>query len=332
MSVLVRTRTPAAGRALTVAAATLLLLVTLFASGALAHGSATDPASRHYSCWERWGDDFQNADMESEDPMCWQAIQADPNVIWNWNGLYRENVAGNHEGTLPEGQLCSGGETDPRYAALDVPGPWTTTALDNDFTLTYNDAANHGADYYRVYVTEQGFDPTTDELGWGDLELVTETDVIAPGEGTPSPNGGTDVEIDVSAPGRTGHHIVYTIWQASHFDQTFYACSDVTFPGGDSSAPVAEEPEVPAEDLPEAEVPDAEEPDAEEPDAEEPEAPAEEAPESSDAEEPAGEEPEPETPEVEAPTEEEPGGGFDFDALLEQLLSMLTLLMSMLGV
>lgn len=129
----------------------------------------------------------QNADMKSEDPMCWQAIQADPNVIWNWNGPYRENVAGNHEGTLPDGQLCSGGETDPRYAALDVPGPWTTTALDNDFTLTYNDAANHGADYYRVYVTKQGFDPTTDELGWGDLELVTETDVIAPGAGTPSP-------------------------------------------------------------------------------------------------------------------------------------------------
>lgn len=37
-------------------------------------------------------------------------------------------------------------------------------------------------------------------------------------------------------------------------------------------------------------------------------------------------------PGVEAQAEEEPGGGLDFDALLEQLLSILTLLMSMLGV
>ena len=309
MSVPARTRTPLTGRALTIASATLLLLVTLFASGAFAHGSATDPASRHYSCWARWGSDFQNPDMETEDPMCWQAIQADPNVIWNWNGLYRENVAGDHEGTLPDGQLCSGGETDPRYASLDVPGAWTTTALDNDFTMTYNDAANHGADYYRVYVTEQGFDPTTDELGWDDLELVTETGVFPPGEGTPSPNGGTDVEIDVSAPGRTGHHIVFTVWQASHFDQTFYSCSDVLFPGGDGSAPVAEEPDTPVEEISEVEAPDVQDPASEAPEAEEPEA----------------EEPEAETPEG-------PSGGFDFDALLDQLLSVLALLMNLFGI
>jgi chitin-binding protein len=224
---------PRSVRLFVVVSAALVLLATLLADVALGHGTTISPASRHYGCWERWGSDFQNPEMAELDPMCWQAWQANTNAMWNWNGLYREQVAGNHEGVIPDGELCSAGHTsDGRYAAMDVPGSWTAAEIGNTFTLTVYDAANHGADYYRVYVTEQGFDPLTDELGWGDLELVAETGVIAPGEGTPNPSGGTNVDIDVSAPGRAGRHIVYMIWQASHLDQSFYACSDVIFPGG----------------------------------------------------------------------------------------------------
>ncbi|WP_338146299.1 lytic polysaccharide monooxygenase auxiliary activity family 9 protein [Streptomyces boncukensis] len=203
----------------------------VLAPGAAGHGTAVSPPSRNYDCWQRWGDDFQNPEMATEDPMCWQAWQADPNAMWNWNGLYREGDAGDHEGAVPDGQLCSAGHTSAgRYDALDVPGDWHTTEVGTDFTFVNNDQANHGADYYRVYVTKQGFDPAADELGWGDLELVAETGKIAPGEGEPAETG-VDVEIDVSAPGRTGHHIVFMIWQASHLDQTFYSCSDVSFSG-----------------------------------------------------------------------------------------------------
>ncbi|THV42642.1 lytic polysaccharide monooxygenase auxiliary activity family 9 protein [Glycomyces buryatensis] len=202
----------------------------LFVQPASGHGTAIGPSSRQYSCWERWGDDFQNPAMETEDPMCWAAWQNDPNAMWNWNGLYREQVGGDHEGTIPDDQLCSGGQTGgTRYAPLDDPGAWTTTQVEEDFTFTNWDQANHGADYYRIYVTTEGYDAAGDALDWGDLELVAETDVIAPGEGEAAEGGGTLVDIDVSAPGRTGHHVVYMIWQASHFDQTFYSCSDVMF-------------------------------------------------------------------------------------------------------
>ncbi|WP_396449038.1 lytic polysaccharide monooxygenase [Actinomadura sp.] len=34
---------------------------------------------------------------------------------------------------------------------------------------------------------------------------------------------------NVTAPGRTGRHVVFTIWQASHMDQAYYICSDVNF-------------------------------------------------------------------------------------------------------
>jgi predicted carbohydrate-binding protein with CBM5 and CBM33 domain len=232
MSTFVLSRRRSVTRAAVIVSAALLLLTTVMVGTSAGHGSAIDPPSRHYGCWERWGSDFQNPEMANLDPMCWQAWQADVNAMWNWNGLYREGVGGDHQGAIPDGTLCSGGLTgDGRYAAMDEPGPWTAAQVDNNFTLRIQDQATHGADYYRVYVTEQGFDPLTDELGWGDLELVTDTGVIPPGVGEPA-DPGVIVSIDVNAPGRTGRHIVYTIWQASHFDQSFYMCSDVIFPGG----------------------------------------------------------------------------------------------------
>ncbi|MEE1941374.1 lytic polysaccharide monooxygenase auxiliary activity family 9 protein [Streptomyces sp. TRM 70361] len=207
-------------RILALLSAVLVGLVP-WAEPAAAHGSVIDPASRNYGCWLRWGSDFQNPAMQREDPMCWQAWQDDTNAMWNWNGLYRENVGGDHQAFIPDGQLCSAGLTgDGRYRSMDNPGPWRTTDVGEDFTVHLRDQALHGADYLRVYVTRQGFDPTTRRLGWGDLELLETTGRYAPA---------SDILVDVSAPGRTGHHIVYTIWKASHADQVYYICSDVNF-------------------------------------------------------------------------------------------------------
>jgi chitin-binding protein len=239
----------------------IVLIAALFAAGTAAvlfvqpassHGTAIGPSSRHYSCWERWGSDFQNPDMAQEDPMCWAAWQNDPNAMWNWNGLYREQVGGDHQGAIPDNQLCSGGRTGgTRYAPLDDPGAWKTTKVNSNFTFTNWDQANHGADYYRIYVTKQGYDAQTDALDWADLELVEETPKILPGEGRPpASGGGTLVDIDVSAPGRTGHHIVYMIWQASHFDQSFYSCSDVWFGEGQPTDPPTEPTDDPTSDDP----------------------------------------------------------------------------------
>ncbi len=159
--------------------------------------------------------------MATKDPMCWQAWQADPNAMWNWNGLYRENVGGNHQAAIPDGTLCSGGRTQsPRYNALDTVGAWQAATKSRQFTLTVTDQAHHGADYLRVYITKQGFDPTRQALGWGNLELVTTTGRYAPAGTYATP---------VNAGSRTGRHVVYVIWQASHLDQSYYLCSDVIF-------------------------------------------------------------------------------------------------------
>ncbi|MFF2138499.1 lytic polysaccharide monooxygenase [Streptomyces sp. NPDC058193] len=207
-------------RLLGVLVATLLDLLP-WAGTAHAHGSVVDPASRNYGCWLRWGDDFQNPAMEQEDPMCWQAWQADPNAMWNWNGLYRNGSGGDFPAAVPDGQLCSGGRTEGgRYDALDAVGGWRTTDVTADFTVKLYDQASHGADYFQVYVTREGFDPATEPLTWSDLQLVAETGSYAPSQ---------NYEIPVTTSGLGGRHVVYTIWQASHMDQTYFLCSDVNF-------------------------------------------------------------------------------------------------------
>ncbi|WP_308169962.1 lytic polysaccharide monooxygenase auxiliary activity family 9 protein [Acrocarpospora catenulata] len=204
-----------------------LLLTTALVVPASAHGSVSDPPSRNYGCWQRWGSDFQNPQMATLDPMCWQAWQADVQAMWNWNGLYREGVAGNHQAAIPDGQLCSGGRTqNGRYAAMDAIGDWKTVDKPARFTLNLLDQAIHGADYIRVYATKQGFNPKTQALRWSDLELVGQTGKVPTGAVTP---------VEVNAPGRSGHHIVFTIWQASHMDQSYYFCSDVNFVGSNPS-------------------------------------------------------------------------------------------------
>ncbi|MFJ5617278.1 lytic polysaccharide monooxygenase [Micromonospora sp. NPDC093243] len=222
---------------LAVAATAILLLTTALARPVSAHGSVVDPASRNYGCWQRWGSDFQNPRMATEDPMCWQAWQADPNAMWNWNGLFREGVAGNHQAAIPNGQLCSGGRTaSGRYNALDTVGAWKTTPVASNFRVRFFDQASHGADYIRVYVTRQGFNPLTEPLGWDDLELAGQIGNTPASQWKPE-TGGVSIEIPASAPGRTGRHIVYTIWQASHLDQSYYLCSDVDFSGGPTTPP-----------------------------------------------------------------------------------------------
>jgi lytic cellulose monooxygenase (C4-dehydrogenating) len=219
-------------RAMAVVTTSLLFLIPWAGDTASAHGSTVDPMSRNYGCWFRWGDDFQNPDMETQDPMCYQAWQANTNAMWNWNGLYQENVQGNHQAAVPDGSLCSGGHTgDGTYDALDTPGDWIATDIadSGSFSVDVWDQANHGAKYFLVYVTKQGFDPTTQKLTWDDLELVKETDAYAPGSGTANPEGGYNYALDVSAPGRSGHHLVYTIWEAGHADQVYYWCADVNF-------------------------------------------------------------------------------------------------------
>jgi lytic cellulose monooxygenase (C4-dehydrogenating) len=240
---------PRVHRPLVIAAAAALLLAGFLsvARPASAHGSAIDPPSRHYACFKRWGADFQNPIMATQDPMCWQAFETNPDPMWIWNGLIQENVNDDHQARVPDGQLCGGGLSAD--TALDVPGYWKAQDVDNTFTWTMHDQAKHGAAYIHIYVTKQGFDPTTQKLTWNNLELVKDTGPF-PGEGATSDDpllNGVSYSFPISAPGRTGRHIVYAVWRAGHADQNYYMCSDVRFPGGQPDPTTPGPPPLPAD-------------------------------------------------------------------------------------
>jgi len=219
-----------------------LTMVALPSSPAFAHGNVISPASRNYGCWQRWGDKFQDPTMATADPMCYQAWQADVQAMWNWNGLFREGVAGNHQGAIPDGQLCSAGHTQGgRYNAMDTVGDWKATTVGNNFTVQVFDQALHGADYLWVYVTNPGFDPATQALKWSDLTRVATVGNTPASQWTPV-TGGVQMNIPVSLSGRTGRAMVYTIWQASHLDQSYYWCSDINFSGGGTTPPTTPPP------------------------------------------------------------------------------------------
>lgn len=200
---------------------TMALFLVPWVDSASAHGSVINPASRVYGCYQRWGNDHLNPNMRTQDPMCYQAWQANANAMWNWNGLYRNGVGGNHQGAVPNGQLCSGGHAEGgRYNAMDAVGDWKTTTISSNFTIQLYDQASHGADYFRVYITKPGFNPVTSALTWNDMQLVTTTGRYGQSQ---------NYSINVNAGSRSGRAVVYTIWQASHMDQAYYICSDVVF-------------------------------------------------------------------------------------------------------
>ena len=186
---------------------------------ASAHGTIVGPATRAYQCWQAWGSQHTNPAMQQQDPMCYQAFQANADTMWNWMSALRDGLRGNFQAATPDGSLCSNNLS--RNNALNNPGNWRTTSVGGSFTMHLYDQASHGADYFKVYVSKNGFDPKTQRLGWGNLDLVTQTGRFAPAK---------DIRFNVQTSGAyRGHHVVFTIWQASHLDQAYMWCSDVNF-------------------------------------------------------------------------------------------------------
>ncbi|WP_184815754.1 lytic polysaccharide monooxygenase auxiliary activity family 9 protein [Actinophytocola algeriensis] len=190
----------------------------VFTPTASAHGTIVDPASRAYQCWRDWGSHHMDPAMQQQDPMCYRAFQANPDTMWNWMSALRDGLGGNFQGSTPDGQLCSNGLA--RNNSLNSPGQWKSKTISNNFTMHLYDQASHGADFFRVYISKNGFNPATQSLGWGNLDFIMQTGRYPPA---------TDITFNVQTSGYTGQHVIFTIWQASHLDQTYMWCSNVNF-------------------------------------------------------------------------------------------------------
>lgn len=209
---------PAARKSLGALAMVLTMLAGMltWTGAAQAHGTIVNPASRAYQCWQTWGSRHMDPAMQTQDPMCYRAFQANPDTMWNWMSALRDGLGGQFQARTPDGQLCSNALS--RNDSLNQPGAWKRTNVGRSFTVQLFDQASHGADYFRVYLTKQGFNPTSQRLGWGNLDLVTTTGRYAPAQ---------NISFNVNAGSRSGAHILFVIWQASHTDQAYMWCSDI---------------------------------------------------------------------------------------------------------
>ncbi|MCG8916601.1 lytic polysaccharide monooxygenase [Actinokineospora sp. PR83] len=195
-------------------------LLSFHQTRASAHGTVVDPPTRNYGCATRWsGPDAPG--MQEQDPMCHLAWHQSPDAMYNWNALYANNLGEDIEHVVPNGQICSAGRAEAgRYGPMDNPGPWRMTKVGSTFPVQVQDVARHGADYLKIYITKQGFDPATSTIGWNNLDFIKQTGRY------PSQ---LDYRTEVNTSGYTGRHVVITVWKASHMDQKYFLCSDVDF-------------------------------------------------------------------------------------------------------
>jgi chitin-binding protein len=191
---------------------TVLAVTVLPVQPASAHGTVSDPVNRVYQCYLEGPEHPKSA-------ACQAAVAAGgTSPLYNWNGILQPNAAGNHRAVVPDGHLCSGGNS--QFAAFDAPrSDWVATPFQaGPRTIRYNATAPHRNGDWTFLLTRQGWQPNQ-PLRWADLEQIA----FIPH----SP----DFSWQINIPARTGRHILYVIWQRNANDspEAFYSCSDVDF-------------------------------------------------------------------------------------------------------
>ncbi|MFD6568375.1 lytic polysaccharide monooxygenase [Micromonospora profundi] len=220
--------------ALLTAAVTLALGAVALATTpepAAAHGAAMTPGSRTYLCWQDGLS--QTGEIRPNNPACSAAVaQSGANSLYNWFSVLRSDAGGRTTGFIPDGQLCSGGNTG--FRGFDLPRTdWPLTHLTAGARLDfrYSNWAHHPGTFY-FYVTKNSWSPTR-ALAWSDLEeqpFLTVTN--PPQRGAVGTNEGHYYFSGNLPSGKSGRHIIYSRWVRSDSQENFFGCSDVTFDGG----------------------------------------------------------------------------------------------------
>ncbi|WP_307867919.1 lytic polysaccharide monooxygenase auxiliary activity family 9 protein [Umezawaea beigongshangensis] len=216
---------------LSAAFAALLVAFLVNAAPASAHGTMMKPGSRTFLCWKDGLSPQGN--IVPQNPACAAAVNAGgTNALYNWFSVLRSDGAGRTRGFIPDGQLCSGG--NPTFSGFDIPStawPLTHVTAGGSWTFAYNAWAAHPGSF-RVYITKDSWSPTR-PLAWNDVEdtpFLTVTN--PPMKGSVGTVEGQYNWTGTLPSGKSGQHVVYTVWERSDSRETFYSCSDVVFDGG----------------------------------------------------------------------------------------------------
>jgi predicted carbohydrate-binding protein with CBM5 and CBM33 domain len=214
-----------------VAAATAVIAVTAPAS---AHGALMVPGSRTYLCWK---DGLTSTgEIKPKNPACAAAVaQSGVTALYNWFAVLRSDGAGRTSGFIPDGQPCSAGTGGPYdFTGFNLPRTdWPVTHLTSgkSIRIDYNNWAKHPGTF-KLFITKDSWSPTR-ALAWSDLESTPFSQVTNPesvgGPGTADGRYSWNATLPA---GKSGRHLIYSVWARSDSQETFYGCSDVVFDGG----------------------------------------------------------------------------------------------------
>ncbi len=190
---------------------------------AFGHGTMETPVSRIYNCF------LENPENPKSDACKAAVEEGGTQALYDWNGVNKGNANDMHREIISDGKLCSAGKE--LFKGMDLArNDWHTTAItpngSGNFEFVFIATAPHSTKYYGFYVTEDGYNPLN-PLKWSDLEespFCTITDVTLE-------NG----RYKMSCPfpqGKSGKHIIYSIWQRDDSPEAFYTCMDVEFTDG----------------------------------------------------------------------------------------------------
>ena len=200
-----------------------LILIGLIGEQAYGHGSMETPLSRIYNCF------LENPENPKSDACKAAVLEGGTQALYDWNGVNQANANDMHRSIIPDGKLCSG--ANELFKGMDLArNDWPSTMIAPDsngrFEFVFIASAPHSTDYFRFYVTKDGYDPLS-PLGWSDLEdtpFCTINDVTLE-------NG--RYKMDCPLPqNKSGKHVLYSIWQRDDSTEAFYTCMDVEFTGG----------------------------------------------------------------------------------------------------
>ena len=210
-------------------------ILALPSTPAQAHGAIQVPGSRTWFCYQD-GRNPNTGAIEPKNAACAAAVaQSGVSSLYNWFAVLRSDGAGRVNGFIPDGQLCSGGTGGPyNFSGFNLArADWPTTHLTAgaNVQFKYNNWAKHPGTF-SLYITKNGYDPSK-PLAWSDLEPTPFDQVTnPPANGGPGTDDGHYYWNGRLPAGKTGKHLIYSVWSRSDSTETFYGCSDVVFDGG----------------------------------------------------------------------------------------------------
>jgi chitin-binding protein len=213
---------------------TVLLGIVVTGTPASAHGAMMVPGSRTYLCWKDGLDPTTGA-IVPKNPACAAAVaQSGTNSPYNWFAVLRSDGAGRTRGFIPDGKLCSAAATVYDFSGFDLArDDWPVTHLTSgsNIQFRFNKWAAHPGSF-RTYITKDSWSPTR-PLTWDDLEEQPFDSITDPPSAGSVGSESGYYYWDAQLPsGKSGRHLIYTVWQRSDSNETFYNCSDVVFDGG----------------------------------------------------------------------------------------------------